>query len=376
MVFLFCYKQIKLYNICMFNMDKMFGKKPKQEDAVKMIEEVVGEIEPEKTIEYYEEKKQELKELYTERSGEVVKHQNKKDRIDDISPDEPLNTKETFFNILKNKAESVIENTQPYFQDTFRKGEQYIKIALFSAGAFAAQEGNAQSIENAQSLKDHIIESTEIKYDSIMQKIDSETYHFPQSFKGSELAFMNITKEVDSNINSINRLKMNIPESKIETGLILKNLAMKYNHRMSYFDNTEKNSGKDSSYDLNDFLYNVEILESKEDNITPTENFREFTASGKTKQEALLSVMSEMQNQIEVLRIASANTEESINNENKSSYSSNYLNIIRVQSLEYYDSVEITDIENNGGEVYINSNPEIQDGYTITIKVNFGELQQ
>lgn len=83
----------------MFNMDKIFGKKPKQEDVAEtqdtLTEEAFQENEPEKTLEYYEEKKQELKELYTERSGEAVNYQNKKDRIDDISPDEPLNSQLT-----------------------------------------------------------------------------------------------------------------------------------------------------------------------------------------------------------------------------------------------------------------------------------------
>ena len=83
----------------MFNMDKIFSKKPKQEDVIEtqetLIEDLVQESEPEKSLEYYEEKKQELKELYSERSGEAVKYQNKKDRIDNIGPDEPLNSKLT-----------------------------------------------------------------------------------------------------------------------------------------------------------------------------------------------------------------------------------------------------------------------------------------
>lgn len=83
----------------MFNMDKIFSKKPRQEDAIEIqntiVEESVQEIEPEKSLEYYEEKKQELKELYTERSGEAVKYQNKKDRINNIGPDELLNSKLT-----------------------------------------------------------------------------------------------------------------------------------------------------------------------------------------------------------------------------------------------------------------------------------------
>lgn len=73
----------------MFNMENVFGKKPKREVE---IEETTQVIEPEKTLEYYEEKKQELKDLYSERSGEAVNYQNKKDRIDAVSPDESLNS--------------------------------------------------------------------------------------------------------------------------------------------------------------------------------------------------------------------------------------------------------------------------------------------
>ncbi len=74
----------------MFNFEKIFNKKEKEAHVVDAVELKQEPVSEKKTLEYYEEKKEELKNLYQKRSEEAVQYQNTKDRIDALGPNDTL----------------------------------------------------------------------------------------------------------------------------------------------------------------------------------------------------------------------------------------------------------------------------------------------
>ena len=279
------------------------------------------------------------------------------------------------------RTRELMKEAKEVFHKNYTRGAITLGITFLTAGAPSfGQSMENQSLENeSDTIEVMITEKGEsLTIEDVKKTFHPSDYEFSKAFyvdfAAKEIAFDDYSTKnefLNKAVSHKSAWKM-IPEEEIQEGLTLDDLAAETNNYIfNYYlgisiENDKSERQGRSNYD-SDFL----LLDSPIDCIAPNGKIIEsgnFPGVGSTKQEAFMHAIQSLNIDLASSFFCKTELKDDYLKSNKGhTTSSSFLDITKLESYNYFDSIEIISIEKK-------DNKYGEEEYFVKIKCEMGDL--